>query len=73
MTPSLWHTSGQNRTEDEERALLFGYYSRSFIRPQWNFSASLGAETRARLTPELEHWLGLGMSANIKPIDGITV
>ena len=66
MDGRIWHTSGVNSTQDEERALLFGYYSRSFIRPQWNFNAGLSEETKATLSPELKDLLGLGIVANIK-------
>lgn len=66
MEGRIWHTSGANATRDEERALLFGYYSRSFIRPQWNFNVGLSEETKATLSPELQDWLGLGVVANTK-------
>lgn len=71
MEGRLWHTSGENITADEDRALLFGYYARSFIRPQWNFNVGLGADTKAQLSPELRHWLGLGLTANVKPLPGV--
>jgi ectoine hydroxylase-related dioxygenase (phytanoyl-CoA dioxygenase family) len=61
----VWHTSGENCTDDEERALLFGYYTRAFIRPQWNWNASLSPETQAALGPELQNLLGLGPYANL--------
>ena len=64
MDGRLWHTSGENRTLNEERSLLFGYYTRSFLRPQWNFNVGLSDSTKSSLTPELEHWLGLGPTAN---------
>ena len=72
MEGRLWHTSGENRTQDQERALLFGYYVRSFIRPQWNFNVGLSAATQAQLSPELQRWLGLGLTANVKTLDGIS-
>src|SRR5947209_5625429 len=53
MDGRVWHTSGANITKDEDRALLFGYYSRSFLRPQVNFNAMLSAETQATLDPKL--------------------
>ncbi|MEM7077753.1 MAG: phytanoyl-CoA dioxygenase family protein [Pseudomonadota bacterium] len=71
MDGRLWHTSGVNKTQDEERALLFGYYSRSFIRPQWNFNVGLSQANQARLGPELARWLGLGLTANVKPLTGL--
>lgn len=71
MDGRVWHTSGANVTKDEERALLFGYYSRSFIRPQWNFTAALSTETKALLSKELKVRLGLGITANVAPLAGI--
>jgi len=68
MEGRLWHTSGANVTTDEERALLFGYYSRSFIRPQWNFNVGLSDETKARLSPELRQRLGLELTSNMQPL-----
>ena len=70
MEGRLWHTSGVNRTDDEERALLFGYYSRSFIRPQWNFNVGLSEDTKRDLSPELGGLLGLNLAANLKPFNG---
>lgn len=65
MDGRLWHTSGANVTADEERALLFGYYSRDFIRPQTNWNASLSPATIASLSPRMHALLGLGPTANI--------
>ncbi len=66
MEGRLWHTSGANVTKDEERALLFGYYMKDFIRPQVNWNAALSSETIAALSPEMHAWLGLGANANVK-------
>lgn len=65
MEGRMWHTSGANVTENEERALLFGYYSRDFIRPQINWNAALSPATVASLTPQMQAWLGLAASANV--------
>lgn len=65
MDGRLWHTSGANVTAGEERALLFGYYSRDFIRPQTNWNATLSPATLASLSPQMHRWLGLGPTANI--------
>jgi fumagillin biosynthesis dioxygenase len=59
MDGRLWHTSGENTTADRERALLFAFYARSFLRHQNNWNRSLSAETRRRLDPVLKEWLGL--------------
>ena len=65
MDGRLWHTSGANVTANEQRALLFGYYSRDFIRPQTNWNAALSPQTIAALSSQMHAWLGLGPSANV--------
>ena len=65
MDGRMWHTSGANVSKDRERALLFGYYSRSFIRQQQNWNASLSPETIDGLSPHLRAWLGLEARANV--------
>ncbi|MFT3801125.1 MAG: phytanoyl-CoA dioxygenase family protein [Burkholderiaceae bacterium] len=65
MDGRIWHTSGANITADQDRALLFGYYSRSFLRGQVNWNASLSADVQAGLSPALRVLLGLAPSANV--------
>jgi hypothetical protein len=48
-----------------QRALLFGYYSRDFIRPQTNWNATLSPATIAALSPQMRGWLGPGPTASI--------
>ena len=64
MDGRMWHTSGANTTEHDERALLFGYYSADFIRPQVNWNVVLSETTRASLSLQMVDWLGLGPAAN---------
>jgi len=64
MEGRIWHTSGANTTADQDRALLFGYYTRPFLRPQVNWNAVLSAATQASLAPQMRTWLGLDVSAN---------
>lgn len=64
MDGRMWHTSGANTTQHDERALLFGYYSADFIRPQVNWNVVLSDATRASLSPQMVDWLGLGPAAN---------
>lgn len=64
MDGRLWHTSGANITADQERALLFGYYSKAFLRPQVNWNAALSPATQASIDPEFADLLGLGVTAN---------
>ena len=65
MEGRIWHTSGCNTTADEDRALLFGYYTKPFIRPQWNFTASLGPDVQARMSPIMRYRLGLDVTLNM--------
>lgn len=64
MDGRMWHTSGANVSADRERALLFGFYARSFLRLQNNWFQSLSDATLASLSGEMRHRLGLA-SGNI--------
>ena len=64
MEGRMWHTSGANITADQDRALLFGYYTVPFLRPQVNWNAALSPETQGQLSPQMQEWLGLGVTAN---------
>jgi len=65
MDGRVWHTSGANVTANEDRALLFGYYARSFLRPQVNWNAVLAPEVQRGVDPELRCLLGLDAAANV--------
>ncbi len=65
MEGRVWHTSGRNVTVDEDRALLFGYYTKPFLRPQWNFTASLRPARQAAMSPLLRYRLGLDATLNM--------
>lgn len=65
MDGRVWHTSGSNTTKDQDRALLFGYYTKGFMRQQVNWTAKLSKEIQDSLTPEQKQWLGLGVVGNI--------
>ena len=67
MEGRMWHTSGSNVTADEDRPLLFGYYTTPFIRPQWNFTAALRTEVQQQFDPTMRYRLGLDPWLNIKP------
>jgi 5-dehydro-6-demethoxyfumagillol dioxygenase len=64
MEGRMWHTSGANITPDQDRALLFGYYTKPFLRPQVNWNACLSPETQSELSPQMRAWLGLDVTAN---------
>ena len=71
MEGRLWHTSGANITADQDRALLFGYYSAAFLRPQVNWNATLSAQTQAGLDADMRRWLGLDATANVDLATGV--
>jgi ectoine hydroxylase-related dioxygenase (phytanoyl-CoA dioxygenase family) len=58
MDGRLWHTSGRNSTTDQERAALFGYYVRPWLRQQINWTAMLDPEVARSGSPELLELLG---------------
>lgn len=64
MEGRIWHTSGANVTADQDRALLFGYYTWPFLRPQVNWNACLPLELQAQLSPRTRERLGLEVDAN---------
>ena len=64
MDGRMWHTSGANITADQDRALLFAYYTRPFLRQQVNWNAALSPATQAELSPRMRRWLGLEADAN---------
>jgi ectoine hydroxylase-related dioxygenase (phytanoyl-CoA dioxygenase family) len=71
MEGRMWHTSGANITTDEDRPLLFGYFTAPFVRPQWNFSSALRPEVQARCSPTLRYRLGLDISLNVTLAESI--
>lgn len=65
MDGRVWHTSGQNITRDQDRALLFGYYTAPFLRQQVNWTKKLSKEVQDSMSPEFQERLGLGVTANL--------
>ncbi|OQV06490.1 hypothetical protein CLAIMM_11047 [Cladophialophora immunda] len=64
MDGRVWHTSGEN-ISNEDRALLFGYYTVPFLRQQVNWSEKFDEQTKQSFSPELKEWLGLTINANL--------
>jgi fumagillin biosynthesis dioxygenase len=60
MEGRLWHTSGKNITSDQQRRMLFAYYSTDFIRPQMNWALCLPSDVQS------------GMNARTRGLFGIT-
>ena len=62
MHGRTWHTSGENTSADRERAMLFAFYTRSFLRLQANWWQIVPAERLGGLSPDLQFRLGLSMA-----------
>ena len=58
MDGRLWHQTGVNTTADRHRAALFGYYVRSWIRPQVNWNRALDPAVVAAVGDEFLRKLG---------------
>lgn len=58
MDGRLWHQTGENRTPDQTRAALFGYYVLRWIRPQMSWNTMLWPETVEKLSPAFLDLLG---------------
>lgn len=65
----LWHTSGRNVTADEDRAMVFAYYSAPFTRSAVNWTAQLPRDLQESLSEDMKEWLGLAPIGNI-PVFG---
>ncbi|PEQ13632.1 hypothetical protein B2G71_04705 [Novosphingobium sp. PC22D] len=59
-----WHCSGDNVSRDRDRALLFAYYARGFIRPQACWHETLRPETIAALDERQRAMFGFGPLGN---------
>lgn len=59
-----WHSSGDNITANADRALLFAYFGRGFIRPQACWHEVLRASTIAGLDDAQRRLFGFGELAN---------
>jgi ectoine hydroxylase-related dioxygenase (phytanoyl-CoA dioxygenase family) len=64
MDGRVWHTSGANITKDQDRALLFGYYTAPHLRQQVNWTRKLSKEVQESLSPELFERLGVRLTIN---------
>lgn len=72
MDGRVWHTSGANVTKDQDRALLFGYYTAPFLRQQVNWTAKLPKDVQDTLSDDMKEWLGLNAIANTGRTGNIT-
>jgi ectoine hydroxylase-related dioxygenase (phytanoyl-CoA dioxygenase family) len=72
MEGRVWHTSGANVTKDEQRRLLFAYYSSDFIRPQANWAFALPAEVQAGMDAQTLKMFALEAAGNHRIGGGLT-
>ncbi|KAL3434349.1 hypothetical protein BDV09DRAFT_185868 [Aspergillus tetrazonus] len=71
MDARVWHTSGNNVTQDQERALLFGLYTAPFLRKQVNWTAVFAREAEGVLSPELRELLRVDIATNVGRVSNI--
>ncbi|RFU28412.1 hypothetical protein B7463_g7913, partial [Scytalidium lignicola] len=71
MDGRTWHTSGSNVTKDQDRALLFGYYTVPFLRQQVNWTAALSSDTKATLSNDMRELLGVNITANTGTVSDV--
>lgn len=55
-----WHAGSSNHTDQPRRA-LHAYFTRPWLRPHWDFPASLSRRTARKLTAEERTLLGFGL------------
>ena len=66
MEGRVWHTSGRNTTADEQRRMMFAYYSADFIRPQVNWALCLPPEVQSGMEQRTKAWFGITPMANTR-------
>lgn len=68
-----WHSSGDNVTEDQDRAMLFAYFGRDFIRPQVCWHEVLRPATIQSLDEAQRRLFGFGPLANMSGAGLVTL
>lgn len=66
MEGRLWHTSGCNTSADEQRRMLFAYYSTDFIRTQANWLMCLPPEVRESMDERTRVLFGITPIGNTR-------
>ena len=59
----IWHSSGENRT-DQDRVALLGFFCRSFMKPQQDHLRLIGPEIIEDASPTLKRLLGMDSQPN---------
>lgn len=66
MEGRLWHTSGKNTTRDQQRRMMFAYYSADFIRPQINWAMALPQAVQSGMDEQARRLFGLTPMGNTR-------
>ncbi len=66
MEGRLWHTSGCNTSADEQRRMMFAYYSADFIRPQANWALCLPPDVVAAMDDRTKALFGVTPIGNTR-------
>ncbi len=69
MDGRIWHQTGPNTTRDQTRIGLFAYYTRPFIRPQYNWYATVPDAVLEAASPTLRAMLGFSGNATASNAD----
>lgn len=69
----VWYTLGKNVTVDQDRALLFGYYTKSFLRQQVNWTAAWGKHVKSELSKDGRELLSLNSTANTGTVSDLGI
>ena len=60
----IWHSSGENRT-DQDRVALLGFFCRSFMKPQQDHLRLIAPEIIEDASPTLKRLLGMDSQPNL--------
>ncbi len=66
MEGRLWHTSGKNMTTDQQRRMMFAYYSTDFIRPQMNWALCLPLDVQSAMDERARKLFGITAMGNTR-------
>ncbi len=66
MEGRLWHTSGCNTSENEQRRMMFAYYSTDFIRQQANWALCLPQQVQEEMDERARALFGISPIGNTR-------
>jgi len=66
MDGRLWHTSGNNVTADQQRRMMFAYYSADFIRQEINWALALPREVQTAMDDDTRARFALSAMGHVR-------